>query len=58
MRRRTEYRKVAGMREVSNDADANVVEMHTGMNPDFFKNTVVEDAVEKFKTESVTLTAE
>ena len=29
----------------------NVVEMHTGMNPDFFKGTVVEDAVETFKTE-------
>ena len=30
----------------------NVVEMHTGMNPDFFKGTVIEDAAEKFKTES------
>jgi predicted TIM-barrel fold metal-dependent hydrolase len=29
----------------------NVVEMHTGMNPDFFKGTVVEDAAEQFKTE-------
>ncbi len=27
----------------------NVVEMHTGMNPDFFKGTVVEDDVEKIK---------
>ncbi len=27
----------------------NVVEMHTGMNPDFFKGTVVEGEVEKFK---------
>jgi hypothetical protein len=31
----------------------NVVEMHTGMNPDFFKGTVVEDDVEKFKVEHV-----
>lgn len=29
----------------------NVVEMHAGMNPDFFKGTVVEDAVEKLKVE-------
>ena len=30
----------------------NVVEMHTGMNPDFFKGTVVEDEVEKFKAKN------
>ena len=30
----------------------NVVRMHTGMNPDFFKGTVVEDAVEKLKAET------
>jgi predicted TIM-barrel fold metal-dependent hydrolase len=29
----------------------NVVSMHAGMNPDFFKNTVVEQAVEEFKAE-------
>lgn len=31
----------------------NVVEMHTGMNPDFLKGTVVENDVEKFKVEHV-----
>ena len=30
---------------------SNVVEMHTGMNPDFFKGTVVEGAVGKFMAE-------
>ena len=30
----------------------NVVEMHTGMNPDFFKGTVIEEDAEKFKSES------
>ena len=30
----------------------NVVAMHTGMNPDFFKGTMVEDEVEKLKTKS------
>ncbi len=30
----------------------NVVGMHAGMNPDFFKGTVVEDAVEKLKAEN------
>lgn len=30
-------------------ACGNVVEMHTAMNPNFFKGTVVEEAVEKFK---------
>jgi hypothetical protein len=30
----------------------NVVRMHAGMNPDFFKGTVVEDAVEKFTAEN------
>ena len=30
----------------------NVVGMHAGMNPDFFKGTVVEDAVEKFMAEN------
>ena len=30
----------------------NVVRMHTGMNPNFFKGTVVEDAVEKLKSET------
>ena len=30
----------------------NVVQMHTGMNPDFFKGTVVEDDVAKFKAAS------
>ncbi|MGE0743730.1 MAG: amidohydrolase family protein [Rhodospirillales bacterium] len=36
----------------------NVVEMHTGMNPDFFKGTVVEGAVEKFKAGRAPLAAE
>ena len=36
----------------------NVVEMHTGMNPDFFKGTVVEDEVEKFRAESAAVAAE
>jgi predicted TIM-barrel fold metal-dependent hydrolase len=36
----------------------NVVEMHTGMNPDFFKGTVVESAVEKFKAENAPMAAE
>ena len=31
---------------------ANVVRMHTGMNPDFFKGTVVEAEVEKLKSET------
>ena len=40
--------------EFMNDDDfrdftfGNVVSMHTGMNPDFFKGTVVEDEVNKF----------
>lgn len=29
----------------------NVVEMHAGMNPNFFNGTVVEDTVEKLKME-------
>ncbi len=36
----------------------NVVRMHTGMNPDFFKGTVVEDAVEKLKAEAPAVAAE
>ncbi|MEE8334400.1 MAG: amidohydrolase family protein [Alphaproteobacteria bacterium] len=36
----------------------NVVDMHTGMNPDFFKGTVVEDAVEKYKGEAAAAAAE
>ncbi len=36
----------------------NVVSMHTGMNPDFFKGTVVEDEVEKFKSRSAAKAAE
>ncbi len=36
----------------------NVVAMHTGMNPDFFKGTVVEDAVEKYKVENAAMAAE
>ena len=36
----------------------NVVAMHSGMNPDFFKGTVVEDAVEKFKAERAAVAAE
>ena len=39
-------------------AYGNVVGMHTGMNPDFFKGTVVEDAVEKFKAENPAVAAE
>ena len=31
---------------------ANTVRMHTRMNPNFFKGTVVEDAVEKLKSET------
>jgi predicted TIM-barrel fold metal-dependent hydrolase len=37
---------------------ANVVRMHTGMNPDFFKGTVVEDTVEKLKAETTAVAAE
>ena len=36
----------------------NVVGMHAGMNPDFFKGTVVEDAVDKFMAENVASAAE
>ena len=36
----------------------NVVGMHAGMNPDFFKGTVVEDAVEKLKAENGAVAAE
>ena len=36
----------------------NVVAMHTGMNPDFFKGTVVEDQVESFKAERAAIAAE
>ena len=36
----------------------NVVGMHAGMNPDFFKGTVVEDAVEKLKAEKIASAAE
>jgi predicted TIM-barrel fold metal-dependent hydrolase len=36
----------------------NVVAMHTGMNPDFFKGTVVESEVEKFKVENAAMAAE
>ena len=36
----------------------NVVSMHTGMNPDFFKGTVVEGAVDKYLTESAAAAAE
>ena len=36
----------------------NVVSMHTGMNPDFFKGTVVEAEVEKFKAEGAAVAAE
>jgi hypothetical protein len=32
--------------------------MHTGMNPNFFKGTVVEDAVEALKAERSVLAAE
>ena len=37
---------------------ANVVRMHTGMNPEFFKGTVVEDAVECLKGEVPAVDAE
>jgi len=36
---------------------ANVVRMHTGMNPSFFKGTVVEGAVEKLKAEGAAAAA-
>ena len=36
----------------------NVVRMHTGMNPNFFKGTVVEAEVEKFKAENAAMAAE
>ena len=36
----------------------NVVEMHTDMNPDFFKGTAVEDAVEKYKAENASSVAD
>ena len=36
---------------------ANVTRMHTGMNPNFFKNTVVEDAVEAMKAETAKLSS-
>ena len=35
----------------------NVVRMHTGMNPDFFKGTAVEAEVEKFKAENAAMAA-
>ena len=37
---------------------ANVVRMHTGMNPEFFKGTVVENAVESLKGEVLVVDAE
>ena len=37
---------------------ANVVRMHTGMNPDFFKGTVVEAEVEKLKSETAQMAAD
>ena len=37
---------------------ANVARMHTGMNPDFFKGTVVEAEVEKLKSETPALATE
>jgi predicted TIM-barrel fold metal-dependent hydrolase len=37
---------------------SNVVGMHTGMNPDFFKGTAVEAEVEKFKSGSGAMAAE
>ncbi len=37
---------------------ANVARMHTGMNPNFFKGTVVEEAVEKLKGEAPAIAAE
>jgi predicted TIM-barrel fold metal-dependent hydrolase len=36
----------------------NVVDMHAGMNADFFKGTVVEDAVEKHKAQNAAMAAE
>jgi predicted TIM-barrel fold metal-dependent hydrolase len=36
----------------------NVVSMHTGMNPDFFKGTVIEAEVEKYKAEQSAAAAE
>jgi len=36
----------------------NVVDMHTGMNPDFFKGTVVEDAVAKHRAGTAAAAAE
>ena len=39
-------------------AFANVVRLHTGMNPDFFKGTAIEDEVEKLKAGSAALAAE
>lgn len=36
----------------------NVVEMHTAMNPDFFKGTVVESEAEAFKAENTAVAAE
>ena len=36
----------------------NVVDMHAGMNPDFFKGTVVEDAVQKYRADSGAMAAE
>jgi hypothetical protein len=36
----------------------NVVGMHTGMNPAFFKGTVVEDEVERYKAKNATLAAQ
>ncbi len=36
---------------------ANIVDMHTGMNPDFFKGTVIEDAVAKYKAEGAAAAA-
>ena len=35
----------------------NVVGMHAGMNPDFFKGTVVEEAVDKFRAENAAAAA-
>ena len=36
----------------------NTVSMHTGMNPDFFKGTVVEDEVDKYLVEKIQAAAE
>ena len=36
----------------------NVVEMHTDMNPDFFRGTAVEDAVENYKAENASRVAD